>query len=522
MALLAGFLFSLGTKRYHILWGCFCIAVAIWAGGFYVVTLTDDPDIARIWWKISFVGLILNPFLFYHFIAEFVGDAFYKRYTIAISAMMYSLGLILVGLNLTTNLFIDKMTLLYGQFYYDVPPGILHPYFTVLFLLLIVYSLSILVREYFNRKRDTPFRQQALYLFVAALVAYIGGAMNFLVAYGVEVPPATSFTVAFGSAFVAYSILRYRFFNVRVVVAQFLTFFIVTFALFRLALSITTLELLFNSAVLFVTTIVGIYLVGSVRKEVEQREEIQQLYKELEVKNVRLTELDKLKSQFLSIATHELRTPLTIVRNFIALMVDGSYGKIPPAALEAGQQVFDRVTDMAKSVDTYLNVSRIEQGKIKYDFAPGDVTELVRLAVSGMQANADKKGLVFSLTVARDAESLMANIDAPKITEVIINLIDNSIKYTPKGSVAVTVERVGRKGRVTIKDTGVGMSPETQKNLFKLFSPGEDSKKINPASTGVGLYVSKAHIEAHKGTLTAVSAGKGMGSTFVIEIPLAG
>lgn len=233
-----------------------------------------------------------------------------------------------------------------------------------------------------------------------------------------------------------------------------------------------------------------------------------------------LADVDALKSQFLSIATHELRTPITIVRNFTALLLDGTYGQIPESAAVGARQVFERATDMAHSVDTYLNVSRIEQGKISYSFAKTDITPLIRLAVDGLQANAERKKLTLTLTIKPGAESLVGNFDGPKITEVVINLIDNSIKYTPQGAVTVTLERVGRAARLTVKDTGVGMTPKTQANLFKLFSPGEDSKKINPASTGVGLYVSKAHVEAHKGMLTAFSAGSGTGSTFVMQVPV--
>lgn len=329
-------------------------------------------------------------------------------------------------------------------------------------------------------------------------------------------PPFTLIMVV--ALFIA--MVRFQLFNIKVIATELFASLVVIVMLAQLFLAASYTEVAVTATVLIFVTLAAFLLIRSVYREVEQKEEIQRLYKELEVKNERLTELDKLKSQFLSIATHELRTPLTIVRNFMSLMLDGSYGKIPEAAAEGGRQVFDRVNDMARSVDTYLNVSRIEQGKIKYDFAAADITPLVKLAVDGLRANAEKKGLSLTLSVAHGAETLKANIDAPKITEVLINLIDNSIKYTPKGSVTVTLERVGGKARVTIKDTGVGMTQKTMDNLFKLFTPGEDSKKINPASTGVGLYISKAHVEAHKGSLVASSGGTQKGSQFTLEIPL--
>ncbi len=317
-----------------------------------------------------------------------------------------------------------------------------------------------------------------------------------------------------------YTIFRFKLFRLQTIATEVFVVFIIAFLIIELFLANTTEELFLKAAVLVLVCVLSYMLLKSVYKEVEAREEIERLYVELEDKNKKLTELDRLKSQFLSIATHELRTPLTIVRNFIALMQDGSYGKVPVAMEEAGRQVFERVTDMTKSVDAYLNVSRIEQGKIAYDFADADLSALVIQDVAGMQENAKKRNLVLTLKMVPGAEKMMAKIDAPKINEVINNLIDNSLKYTPQGSVTLTLEKVGKKARITIVDTGVGMTPKTMKGLFKLFSPGEDSKKINPASTGVGLYITKAHVEAHKGTLTAHSEGKDKGSQFVVELPL--
>ncbi len=323
------------------------------------------------------------------------------------------------------------------------------------------------------------------------------------------------------AGFIAYSVVQFNAFNVKVLSAQMLIA-----ALAVAVISLVTLQQLENvrivaSFTFILVCVLGYVLVRSVKREVEQREHIQILADNLKLANEKLKELDKLKSQFLSIATHELRTPLTIVRNFVSLMIDGSYGKVPPAAEEAGRQVFERVNDMARSVDTYLNVSRIEQGKISYSFAEADLTHLTTLAVEGLRANATKRGLTLSIAIKPGAEKLKGKYDAPKIAEVLINLIDNSIKYTEKGSISVLVEKVGSRGVVTIRDTGVGMTEKTQKNLFKLFSPGEDSKRINPASTGVGLYVSLAHVVAHKGTLTAASDGPGKGSRFTVELPLA-
>jgi signal transduction histidine kinase len=513
-AVVGAVMFLLGSERLHYVWGFFCVAVCIWMGAFFMLSQASDPLTATYWWRVSYIGIILIPFTYFHFVLEYT----HKSKFLPVM-LLYSFAFLLIVVNLTTNLIVDEVAFLYNELYYNTPPAPLHPLMLAFFIGLVIVAHRFEWKAY-KSSTDENFKKQSRLFFAVMGIGFIGATLNFLNVYGVLVHPITSVLTIFAPPVVAYAMLKYKLFNVRVVLAQFLTFAIVSFSVFRLAVSEGIQEVLFNAAMLGVTSIVGLYLIQNVRKEIEQREQIQILANELRVKNEKLTELDKLKSQFLSIATHELRTPLTIVRNFISLMLDGTYGKVNDALAEGGRQVFQRVDDMARSVDTYLNVSRIEQGKIKYDFAAANFSVLVETAYKGLLTNAEKKKLTLTLSVAKGAESIRMRLDAPKITEVLINLIDNSIKYTPKGTVHLSLERVGQRARFTISDTGVGMTEKTQQNLFKLFSPGEDSKRINPASTGVGLYVSKAHIEAHRGTLTAASEGPGKGSQFIVELPI--
>ncbi|MEK7063785.1 MAG: ATP-binding protein [Patescibacteria group bacterium] len=522
LSILSGIMFMLGTKKLHYLWGAFTATGAVWGIGFYMVSVAGDYESAQFWWRFALIGVICAPFTFFHFVTEFIHLQLSRSTRILVFGLFYSVCAVFVTLALTTNLLVNELTFLFGEVYYDTPPAALHPFFTLLYVSIISFSYLLIFKSLYFGSLPAAERRQAWYLIAGSGIGLMGGSMDLLLIYDVlYVHPIRNLLVIVGTAIVGFSILKYRLFDVKVVTAQFLTFFIVAFSIIRLATSASSQEIIFNTLMLGVTVAVGVYLIRSVRREVEQRDEIQGLYVQLEEKNKKLVELDKLKSQFLSIATHELRTPLTIVRNFIALMQDGSYGKVPEAMAEAGRQVFDRVTDMAKSVDTYLNVSRIEQGKITYDFADANLSTLVVEGVAGMQEGAKKRDLALTLKVVQGSEKLMAKLDAPKINEVINNLIDNSLKYTPKGSVTLTLEKVGKIARLTIVDTGVGMTQKTMDGLFQLFSPGEDSKKLNPASTGVGLYITKAHVEAHKGTLTAHSDGKGKGSKFVLDMPLA-
>ena len=336
-----------------------------------------------------------------------------------------------------------------------------------------------------------------------------------------------------------YNLGRFHMFNAKIVLAEFFTGGMCIISIARLAISTSNSELITNGLLLVGTVGFGIFLIRSVTKEIEQREEIQRLAESLKAANEKLKELDKLKSQFLSIASHDLRSPLTVIRNFMSLLLEGTYGKLPPAGEEGLRQVFERATDMAKSVDTYLNVSRIEQGKMKYDFVEADLVKMVKDAVAGYKIAAEQKGLTLNMSLGAAMDTIPVKVDRANINEVLNNLLDNAIKYTPKGSVYVSLEKrppslgsrlrsasdgqVGRAGgdmaRISIKDSGKGIKPGEKNSIFQKFTRGQDSL-YQSSGLGLGLYVAQLIVQMHKGQLAADSEGEGRGATFMVTLPI--
>ncbi len=400
--------------------------------------------------------------------------------------------------------------------------GPLIPAFGLTVGFLVIGAVYQFIRK--MRKAQGALKQQYLLIMLGTFVTFaLLILFNFVLPTSFQVYGFIPFGAVFIFPFIAatgYAIFEYKLFDVKVIGTQIFAFVLTLVSLIQLIFSTSTLEVIVRTCVFVLVLVFAISLIRSVMREVKQREEIERLAGDLKAANERLKELDKLKSEFLSIASHDLRAPLTVIRNFVSLLMDGTYGKLPSAAEEGLRQVFDRATDMAKSVDSYLNVSRIEQGRMKYDFIDVELSPIIKKSVADFKPNADKKGVALSLTLSLDLEGKKARLDISKINEVLNNLLDNSIKYTPKGSITVTAEKVGSIARVTIKDSGVGMSPETIKKLFQLFSTGTESLKVNTTSTGVGLYITKAHAEAHKGRIWAESEGEGKGSTFILELPL--
>jgi signal transduction histidine kinase len=253
-----------------------------------------------------------------------------------------------------------------------------------------------------------------------------------------------------------------------------------------------------------------------VKKEIEQREKIEKLALDLEKANVRLRELDNLKSEFLSFASHQLRSPLTAIHGYTSMLLEGDFGEIPEKIKPTVETLDKSSQSLIKIVNDFLNISRIEQGRMQYDFSQFDLKELVEEVIAEQRPNVEVKGLAFTF-IPEQSDSYSVNADRGKLKQVIGNILDNSIKYTPSGSIQVSLNHKTGLATISITDTGIGIDPEEIPKLFSKFSRAKDAHKTNVTGTGLGLFVAKQMIEAQKGKIWVESKGKGTGSTFFIQ-----
>ena len=271
-------------------------------------------------------------------------------------------------------------------------------------------------------------------------------------------------------------------------------------------------------ALLLLTVVVGIFLIRSVRKEIQVREKIEKIAAELESANVRLKELDQQKSEFISLASHQLRGPLTAIKGYSSMVLEGDFGAITDTVKDAVAKILKSTSDLVVLVGDYLDVSRIEQGRMQYTFERFDLAEEVETVITELRPTIEEAHLTISYDVDKNVNY---NVDADrgKIKQVIGNILDNSIKYTPHGGVHVWLTRkVDNKILITISDTGVGIKPEVLPNLFEKFSRAPDASRTNIIGTGLGLYIAKKMVEANKGRVWAESAGENKGASFFIEL----
>lgn len=247
--------------------------------------------------------------------------------------------------------------------------------------------------------------------------------------------------------------------------------------------------------------------------------QVKERTKELTSANSRLRELDATKSEFVSIASHQLRTPLTAMKGYLSLVLEGTYGPLARKMQKPIQNVYDSNQRLIHLVNDLLSLSRIESGKMRLELEPTNIQEVVQSVIEELQVKAKQKNLKL---IFKDPQTPLPaiSVDEEKIRNVILNLIDNSIRYTEQGSVTASIEQAGKMARITIQDTGEGMEQEEIEKLFESFSRGQAGKKLSTEGIGLGLYIARQFVEMHKGKVWAESAGENKGSTFHIDLPV--
>jgi signal transduction histidine kinase len=314
---------------------------------------------------------------------------------------------------------------------------------------------------------------------------------------------------------ITYSVFRYQLFTAKAVIAEILVFALWLFVFVRMLLAEVSGERIANVVLLTVAVPIGVLLLRSIKLEMRTRES-------LALANTRLKELDRAKTEFLSIATHQLRSPVTAIRGYAENLTDGTYGALSNDAATAASRIADRARSLASVIEDYLDVSRIELGRMKYDFRVADLKDIVQRSVEELTPVA--KAAKLELAFAADAEGpFLAKLDSGKIAQIISNLIDNAIKYTPTGSIEVRLARKYPMGPLllSIHDTGIGIDRAMLPRLFQKFSRAEDASRTNATGTGLGLYVVAQLVAAHGGRAWAESLGPGQGTTFFVELPAA-
>lgn len=406
------------------------------------------------------------------------------------------------------------------------PETVWGPFYAYLFapflFLCCVVGVWRLVAAYRGEAKEFEKKQ----VFYVLLGLSIGGGTGLVIWFFAPFIPVLAgyywlarFSLFIFVGFSGYAVWRFGLFSIKTAAAEVFTFIILVFLFAQVISSIGAWkDFILNGSLFIFVAFFGGLLIQSVRREVEQRERLELLSKKMIYANRRLEEFDSIKSQFLSFASHQVKTPMTIIKGYVCVLQE-EIDTLSPQEIRSVAGKIRLATDRTiLLVNNLLDLRRIEEGRMIYAIDAANIVPVMKDVADELRLMAETKGISFSFEPGDD--TLVARADVQKLRQAFLNVVENSVKYTAKGGVTITMERREDNIIISVADTGVGIPHESLQKLFQEFR--RDSAEVESIKgTGLGLYVVRHIVAAHKGRVWAESEGEGKGSIFRISIPAA-
>lgn len=236
---------------------------------------------------------------------------------------------------------------------------------------------------------------------------------------------------------------------------------------------------------------------------------------ELEKANIHLKELYRMKSMFIASTSHELRTPLNSIIGFSSILLEGWSGELTAEQKQQIQYIHNSGKQLLALINDVIDVSKIGAGKLEVYASEFRLKEVVDEAVATLRINIKEKGLLLYV----DVPDIIMHIDRRRLLQCILNYLSNAVKFTEKGSIAITAKSINDRIDISVTDTGIGIKEEDIARLFSPFVRLESPLSVQAGGTGLGLYLTKKLVEDALGGTVAVKSKYGKGSTFSLRIP---
>lgn len=247
--------------------------------------------------------------------------------------------------------------------------------------------------------------------------------------------------------------------------------------------------------------------------------ELAKVSKELSLVNEKLKIFDKLKDEFLSVASHELRTPMTAIKGFVSMIEEGDYGQVSDVLRKPLHDIAISTDRLIKLVNDMLNISRIEAGRLKFSISDFFINDVLSEIVSSLQPIAKEKNLRLEIN---DFEKIKVQGDEDKVKQILNNLIGNALKFTNKGSVTLSAQSKDEVVELLVTDTGIGIAQEDHDKLFGKFEQIPSQEAGTTVGSGLGLYIAREIARKMGGDVWLDSSSKEKGSIFIFSLPRAG
>lgn len=378
-------------------------------------------------------------------------------------------------------------------------------YYYVLAALAVLGILLLIIINW--KKINKDFRKEVLLMATGLelfLISFysLSAISNYLDNYNIEFYGL--FGMVIFMAFLSYLIVKFKAFDIKLIGSQALVWALVILIGSQFFFIQTNINRVLTAITLVLAAIMGLIIVRSVKKEIVQREE-------LAIAN----ENQQLLIRFI---THQVKGFFTKSKMVFASILEGDVGEAPAPMIELVKTGMDSDNKAVEMVQEVLKASSLRSGQMNFTFEETNMNNFIKDLAEGFKDIAVQKGLQYEVNLPTEAVS--SKIDKLQLTQVIKNLIDNSVKYTLSGFVKVNLKKTGGNLLFTVHDSGVGLSDSDKAKLFKEGGRGDESLKVNVNSTGYGLFIVKKIVEGHGGKIWAESVGRGHGSTFCVELPL--
>jgi signal transduction histidine kinase len=510
-------LFKNPKNKVNIYFFLFIFFAFLWLVSLFLFYYLESQKLVLLFGRINFAVVLPMVLYLIEFSLSFPFESSFLSKKIKIFlyifTLIFSLVCILTPLVDKTEEIIEygKRKTIYGELY---------PFYIIYYLLTVSFILYVFFYK-LKKTKNKIEKNQILYVLIGLVGALLLGFITQILLPLLKIQEAAHYgplAILFFSIIISQAILKHYLFEIKVIAVEFLVFILVFFSFFNIFFSIN-LELRLLNIVIFIgNSIFGIFLIKSVIKEIESRKKTEEIAITVQKAYEDLKKLDMAKSEFISIASHQLRTPLTAVKGYLSMILEGSYGELTEKLKEKIENVYQSNERLIKLVNDLLSISKIETGELKLNFEREDLREIIREVISEISIKAKEKNLYLNFEEPKEFPKVL--LDKEKIRQVILNLIDNAIKYTQEGGITVKLLTKENKLQIIISDTGEGLTKEEKEKIFERFSRGMAGTKFWAEGAGLGLYIAKRFVEMHNGKIWVESEGIGKGSTFYVELPM--
>jgi len=477
------------------------LSFAFWVFTDIIQWASPHSETVLFYWSVSIIFEFIIFFLAYYLIYVFVK----KRDLPFVNKIVSSILILPALILMPTSVILPGMQI--GEDYCDAlepSGGLYYEYLVEIgFLLAIVFTIFSTLSVIKNKAQRKQIILFGLGI-VVFLISFVSGNLVGSITGNWDLAQFGLFGMPIFIGIITFLMVKFKLFKVKLIGSQALVYafwllilsllFLKDFSVVRIVVIIT----------LILSIIFGVLLMRSV--------------KQVEIQRSKLVEMNKQQITLIHFVTHQVKGFLTKSRNVFSTLLDGDFGKLPEEAEPLVQRAKNSDEEAVKMVQEILNASNLSKGTVEFVKVSFDIVSLVDEIIKSQKNDFEAKSL--GVNFDKPISEVMVNGDKEQLQHVIRNLIDNAIKYTPEGSITITISKTLQDVKVCVKDSGIGFSKEDSQRFFTEGGRGKYASKINVSSTGYGLFIAKKIMHAHDGHISANSEGQDKGSTFCLSMPI--